>query len=198
MYNLSTSGHNEPVALKEWAVVVRALASGEQIFLLRKGGIIEETRDFRLVSPTFYLMETYEHQKAELLKEAARPTLKETLQAWQPDASQMRLSLYGEVTEELEIRDQETLDKLYPYHIWTEELAEKRLKWKRKQPLHLLFIRAWRLEKPAEVPVRDPYLGCKSWVRLEDGVPESNLEEVMSQQTYESRCREIRQVLNRG
>ncbi|MFS0727261.1 DUF1802 family protein [Paenibacillus sp. 1P07SE] len=195
MHNLTISGHNDPVALKEWSVVVRALAAGEQIILLRKGGIIEETRDFRLLSPTFYLMETYEHQKAELLKPEARQMLEQTLLDWQPGAEHMRLSLYGQVTEELEIRDQEALDKLYPFHIWTGELAEKRLKWKRKQPLHLLFIRAWRLSEPAEVPVRAPYLGCKSWVMLEDGVSESALTPVLSEDAYASRCLQIRQAL---
>ena len=30
-----------PIALKEWAVTVRALAEGEQLLTLRKGGIRE-------------------------------------------------------------------------------------------------------------------------------------------------------------
>ncbi|GBF73114.1 hypothetical protein PA598K_01399 [Paenibacillus sp. 598K] len=195
MNNRATNGGREAVALKEWAVVVRALASGEQILLLRKGGIAEEAKAFQLLSPAFYLMETYEHQKAELLKPEAQATLQDTLREWQPDAETVQLSLYGEVTEELEIRDQETLDKLYPYHIWTQEMAEQRLRWKRKQPLHLLLIRAWRLTEAAHVPMRAPYLGCKSWVSIEDDVPQSSLEPVLTDTEYEARCRQIRAAL---
>lgn len=59
---------NYPVALKEWAVTVKALQEGHLMLVMRKGGIIEETRDFQLVSPSFYLMPAYEHQKEHLLK----------------------------------------------------------------------------------------------------------------------------------
>ena len=55
-------------ALKEWASAVKALEAGSQIFIMRKGGIIEETRDFQVVSNDFYLYPTYEHQRRELLK----------------------------------------------------------------------------------------------------------------------------------
>ncbi len=36
------------IALKEWAVVQRALLENHQIMLMRKGGIIEESGDFDL------------------------------------------------------------------------------------------------------------------------------------------------------
>ena len=32
------------IALKEWAVVIEAMAAGHQIFLLRKGGIASRSR----------------------------------------------------------------------------------------------------------------------------------------------------------
>ena len=56
------------IALKEWAVTVQALARGEQILLLRKGGIHEEGKDFRVIHPEFLLYSTYEHQREDLLK----------------------------------------------------------------------------------------------------------------------------------
>src|SRR3712207_6851939 len=37
-----------PVAFKEWAVTVRALAEGEQLLTLRKGGIREENKHFEI------------------------------------------------------------------------------------------------------------------------------------------------------
>jgi hypothetical protein len=37
-----------PIAFKEWAVTVRALAEGEQLVTLRKGGIREPEKHFSL------------------------------------------------------------------------------------------------------------------------------------------------------
>ena len=47
------------LALKEWAITVKALADGDQIMMLRKGGIHEESKDFRVVHPEFLLYPTY-------------------------------------------------------------------------------------------------------------------------------------------
>src|SRR5205085_1995136 len=40
-----------PIAFKEWSVTVRALAEGEQLLTLRKGGIREENKHFELEDP---------------------------------------------------------------------------------------------------------------------------------------------------
>ena len=40
------------IGLKEWAITVDALAQGQQILLLRKGGIHESGKDFRVVHPS--------------------------------------------------------------------------------------------------------------------------------------------------
>ena len=58
------------MALKEWAVTCQALARGEQVLLLRKGGIHEDSKDFRVIHREFLLYPTYEHQKRELLQPA--------------------------------------------------------------------------------------------------------------------------------
>lgn len=58
-----------PVALKEWASVIDVLAEGDQILVMRKGGIEEETRRFELKSRSFYLFPTYEHQRTHLVKD---------------------------------------------------------------------------------------------------------------------------------
>ena len=59
------------MALKEWAVVVRAVREGRQILLLRKGGLADENGVFQLKEREFFLYPTYEHQKAALLKPSA-------------------------------------------------------------------------------------------------------------------------------
>ena len=61
------------MALKEWAESVEALGQGEQKLLLRKGGIHEDGKDFRVIHSEFLLYPPYEHQKAELLQPAHQP-----------------------------------------------------------------------------------------------------------------------------
>ena len=43
-----------PVAFKEWAVTVRALAEGEQLLTLRKGVLRESSTPFRLAHERFF------------------------------------------------------------------------------------------------------------------------------------------------
>lgn len=42
-------------AFKEWAVICRAIATGRQDIILRKGGIVEPGGSFQLVAENFYL-----------------------------------------------------------------------------------------------------------------------------------------------
>lgn len=170
---MEESSHPLPVALKEWAAAVKALSQGKMIMVLRKGGIAEETRDFQLLSPQFYLLPAFEHQKPELLKEAYRSSVEETIAQWRQHPDTVRISAYAEAVEDIEIRDQETLDSLRDYHIWTDTFAEERLRWKRTKPLHLLLLRVYLLDEPVTIPLRDAYIGCKSWVTLE-GVPQQS------------------------
>ena len=62
MEKLATMLERNRFALKEWAVVVRALATGRQVILLRKGGIEEEPGEFRVEHAEFFLYPTFEHQ----------------------------------------------------------------------------------------------------------------------------------------
>ena len=54
-------------AFKEWAVSCAAMQSGEQILLIRKGGIREDGGTFTIADTEFFLMPTYEHQDAGII-----------------------------------------------------------------------------------------------------------------------------------
>ena len=60
-----------PVAFKEWAVTVRALAEGEQLLTLRKGGIREENKHFEIEHDRFFLYPTFDHQRNDLVRAVA-------------------------------------------------------------------------------------------------------------------------------
>ena len=56
------------LALKEWAVATDAIARGDMLVTLRKGGIRE--KEFLVRGERFWLLPTYEHQSAKQVKPA--------------------------------------------------------------------------------------------------------------------------------
>lgn len=153
------------LALKEWAVTVDALARGQQILLLRKGGIHETGKDFRVLHREFLLYPTYEHQRAELLKPAEQPALSQLL-ASPPPVDTITFRHWARAEEILEVEAQERVADLSPHHIWTDEYAQSRLRWKPMLPLSILLLRVYRLAAPVAVPYLKEYGGCTSWVDL--------------------------------
>lgn len=155
------------VALKEWAAAVKALQNGDQAIILRKGGIAEETRQFELKERKFYLFPTYEHQKPHLLKETYRHLVDESMKDHDPTSHQVTITSAAVADSERLVYDAEELLQFMPFHIWTEEFAEERLHWKKKQPLHVIPLRVYRLAKPIVLQMKPEYQGCKSWIHLE-------------------------------
>ncbi len=192
---MKTSG---PIALKEWAVAVRALEEGEQILIMRKGGIAEETRDFQVQSDSFYLFPTYEHQKKHLLKDEYKHRIDESLSLWNPQDATVGITCFARVEEDIEILDERRLDRLRPFHIWTDQFAEERLKWKRKNPLHVLLLRVYKLDRPIRIPIVPAYTGCKSWIRLEAELPETGLVPVLDERRFQSERQRIKDALDIG
>lgn len=185
------------IALKEWAVAIQALREGRQILVMRKGGIVEETRDFQVESRDFYLYPTYEHQKKELIKEAYKDDMDRTLEGWSPELETVQLTAFAQVTEDIEIFDQEELDRLAAFHIWTDTFAEERLKWKKKNPLHLLLLRVYELAEPATISIKPEYLGCKSWVEMPDGLSAAAMKPVLEEEAFLEQVQAVKAALGR-
>ncbi|MEO8428438.1 MAG: DUF1802 family protein, partial [Verrucomicrobiota bacterium] len=60
------------IVFKEWAVVVDALGRGDQIIILRKGGISEGRGGFQVEHPEFVLFPTLFHQQRESVVPSAQ------------------------------------------------------------------------------------------------------------------------------
>ncbi len=155
------------LALKEWAVVVHALLAGEQILDLRKGGLREDERRFDVRSRRFWLYPTTEHQRPELVK----PAYRRWVTSGDDDAAdRLRIEGWADVVGVATITDEAVLESLESKFVWTRAYAESRLQWKQRQPLWVLALRANVLTEPVDLPMRDEYVGCASWVDL-DGLP---------------------------
>ncbi len=174
---------NCQMALKEWAVTVRALAQGTQVLLLRKGGIHETDKDFRVIHPEFLLYPTYEHQREDLLKDGYQADLRQVLEEPRQD-NQITFTHWAKVEETIQVSQQDRADDLSPYHIWTNEYAQSRLRWKPMLPLSILLLRVYSLENPFTVPNLPEYSGCTSWVDILDRVSLGRLQPVLSDEEF--------------
>ncbi len=185
------------VALKEWAVTIDALAKGEQVMLLRKGGIHEETKDFKLQEKSFYLFPTYLHQKKELLKEDFRfliDTLNDTVDI---ESKELEISYFAEVIEDIEVIDEEKLKRISTFHIWTDNFAETKLHWKKDKPIHLLMVRVYKLSESLNVKLLDEYNGCKSWIELKEKLPDVSYEPVISDEAFNRQVDTLLATINK-
>ena len=182
------------LALKEWAVAVDVMGRGDQVLMLRKGGIHRDDKEFRVVHPEFFLYPTFEHQRPDLLKERYHGDLAGTMEA-DDIPGLVTLEYWCEVTDKFQLSDERELDLLSPHHIWTDDYARKRLHWRPKQPLTVALLRLYRLQQPQALPVLDEYQGCKSWVELGQDVPLGYAEPVLSDSDYEERTAVIRERL---
>ena len=186
---------NCQMALKEWAVTVRALAQGTQVLLLRKGGIQETDKDFRVIHPEFLLYPTYEHQREDLLKEAHQPSLRQVLQETREE-NRITFSHWARVEETVEVAGQDKVDGLSPYYIWTNDYAQSRLRWKPRLALAVMLLRVYSLEEPVSVPFLPEYKGCTSWVDILDRVPLGRLEPVLDDVEFRRQVDEIKGSLS--
>lgn len=180
-------------ALKEWAVVVDALGHGEQLLVVRKGGIRDPKGSFDLQHREFLLYPTREHQH----EEAVRPEFRERFQELpriSPSAT-VRICIYAGVAFCGEIRDPKPLAALTRYHIWTPEFFEERMRYKPASPTLVVVVRAYRLKNPIDLSVEPHYAGCKSWVPLEQPVEIGETIPVVENQRFRKALEEISGVL---
>ncbi len=172
------------IALKEWAITVQSLSQGEQILLLRKGGIHEDGKDFRVVHPEFLLYPTYEHQREDLLKSGHQPALQQLLSDT-PRTDSITFTHWARAEEIIEVEEQERVDDLSSFHIWTDEYAQSRLRWKPMLPLSILLLRVYRMERPVTVPYIKEYGGCTSWVEILPRIDLGQLEPVLDDAEFQ-------------
>ena len=178
------------VALKEWATVLEAMARGEQLVLIRKGGLIEPGSGFELMANAFVLYPTFEHQAIRYLRPDYQRYFDEAQQRRAPEG-RVRVDLVGMVVSSVQSRDPRLVERLRDFHIYNDAFLAQRLKWQPEQPLVIAVIRAFRLAAPHVIPVTPAYAGCKSWVTLDAPILLDGARPVLDDATFEARARAL-------
>ncbi|MGK7950870.1 MAG: DUF1802 family protein [Xenococcaceae cyanobacterium] len=186
---LSTNSKQLDRALKEWAVAVEALEAGETIMLLRKGGIRETGKNFSIQHTQVWLYPTYEHQKPDLLKPEYADKVTVVESGWHP--KNVRIGSLANITQVVQIQSPDRVNLLQPYHIWNEQMISDRLKWKPHQPLSILLLRVYKLDRPILIPYHSSYGGCKSWIDLQKSIALEGLESVLADDVYSEKVKQI-------
>ena len=153
-------------AFKEWAAICRALASGRQDVILRKGGIVEPGGAFRPEHARFLLLPTFLHQSAESLVPEARDLLV-AIDDDRPPESSVVFTHVAVVRAAHRITDRRALDAFRDRHVWAESVVDERFhRW--QDELHVLEVTVTPLPSPVVLPWQESYGGCRSWVELDE------------------------------
>lgn len=180
-------------ALKEWAIAVDALLSGELVLLLRKGGIREAKGQFQVQCDRVLLLPTVEHQAVADLKPPYRDRV--CLHSRAEQSAPITFRGWAEITQVAALTQAEPVYRLAPFHIWTTEWAAQRLAWKPERPLQALLLRVYRLPIPVTVPYQASYGGCRSWITIDADIKTDDSVPVLSEVDYRDRENAIRAAL---
>lgn len=180
------------IAFKEWAIIVEALGRGEQIVVLRKGGIAEGRGGFRAEHERFWLFPTQFHQQAEgVLPEAA-----ERFAEMKPPAEGIvPIQFACEVIEARELKTLEQAQRLSSQHIWREGIIADRFDWGRDRSIYAMAVAVRGFGEAEAVPLLEGYGGCRSWVELETPLDISAAEPVLSKEDFEEKLAAFQEAL---
>lgn len=166
------------LALKEWHVVSEAIARGDQVLTVRKGGIREKA--FGVEGGSFWLFPNWEHQAAAAVKPAWHGELaRSDAERPAPDVVPLRARCDVVRTWELDAGDRSTAERMLTaldrFHLWTTATLVERLVWRPTKPLVVLLVRAFALPEPAAIARTEEHGGCRSWVEVPDDLPAASL-----------------------
>ena len=153
-------------AFKEWAIIVEALGRGDQILILRKGGISEGRTGFQMDHSEFFLFPTLFHQQRESVLPPAQKRFDDITKNF-PSPEMVRLEFFAKVIEWRKLDSLADAERLRGEHFWRDEVIAERFDWGKSKNIFAMALRVFRLSKSIELPNLPSYGGCKSWIELE-------------------------------
>jgi hypothetical protein len=181
------------IAFKEWAVVVDALGRGDQIIILRKGGISEGRSGFQAEHDRFLFFPTLFHQQRESVLPAAQTRYDVLAPELSPNS--VHIEFVAQVADWKFLDSLEAALRLRGQHIWREEVIRERFDWGKMKSIYAMAVRVFRLPLPIELPMRAEYAGCRSWVELDTIVKPDGAQPVLTDREFEEKLRRFHSAL---
>lgn len=182
------------IAFKEWAAVCQALGAGQQIVILRKGGIAEPGGRFTVDHREFLLLPTYLHQSREDIRAEYVPLLDNSL-ARRPAEGTAEIQFHAQVVDARQIHDEGALASVAHEHIWSERIARERFHRWQGDLVHALIVRVFELPRAVTIELLPQYEGCKSWVELATEIPTAGARPVVGDVEFARRWDALRTAL---
>ena len=182
-------------AFKEWAIVVDALGRGEQIVILRKGGISEGRGGFQVEHPEFLLFPTLFHQQRESVLAHAQQRF-DAMAGELPAADQVRFEFCAKVADWRCIENLSDIERLRGQHIWRDEMIVERFEWGRHKRIFVMAVRVFRLPRAVELPMASAYGGCKSWVEVLEHIDVTDAAPVLDDAAFACKLAQFTSALN--
>lgn len=183
-------------AFKEWAIIGDALGHGDQIVILRKGGISEDSGGFQVDHPEFLLFPTVFHQQRESVLPSAQARY-DVIAPVFPPPTILRLEYFAEVVAWRRIESLAAAERLRGQHIWRDEVIAERFAWGREHAIYALAVRVFGLGEPCEIPMLPAYGGCKSWIEIDREIMRDGSIPVLSNADFGVKLEKFEQALGR-
>ena len=176
----------ERTALKEWAVLCDALAAGDIVALVRKGGIREQRAGFAVRHDRFLLYPTFFHEKSAELQPRFAARLGDA-SAERPPEGIIRIGLVADVVATWHVRDLERLRAIEPFHGMAWPAVVSRFEYRGTSDVRVIAARVLRLPRTHDVPETRRYQGCVSWVALDHPIDVSGATPVLTSAELDAR-----------
>ena len=162
-------------ALKEWASVIDALGRGDQIILIRKGGLADPK--FGVEADRFYLFPTNYHEGSA------------------ENASTVPITHWCEIARSWQTRDLDTLYRLERFVIFDRHTLETRFRFRPDQAINILAVRTYALPKAIPIEKRAAYDGCRSWLSIEEEIDIDGSVPALRDEEFRARIESVDTVL---
>jgi len=183
------------IAFKEWAIIVDALGRGDQILILRKGGISEGRGGFQLEHREFLLFPTLFHQQRQSVTTEAQARF-DQIAPHLPAPEIVRVRFFAKVIESRQLESLSRAEALRGQHCWRDEVIAGRFDWGPSANIFALAVRMHQLPLAVELPMLPTYAGCKSWVELERDIATAGARPVLDPIAFDRKLNQFLAALN--
>lgn len=174
--------------------MIDALGRGEQIIILRKGGLAEGRGGFKVAHDEFLLFPTRYHQQGEMVIPSAAERHREVEAAFPPE-NVLRFDYCAKVVEWREVTSLEMANRLRGQHIWSDQVISDRYEWGREQKIFAIALRVYRLPAAVDLPMLEEYGGCKSWIEVAENLETEAADPVLDDEAFGKKLADFRQAL---
>lgn len=184
----------ERTALKEWAVLCDAMARGELVAMVRKGGIREQRAGFTVRHDRFLLYPTYFHEKRSELQ----PRFAHRLQSHdsgRPPEGVVPIGHVAAVSAVWHVRDLAALRAIEAHHGLAWPAVVSRFEYRGRPEVRVVAVRVAVLPRVHQVTETRRYQGCVSWVELDDAIDVSATRPVLADDDHRARMLALRAAL---